>query len=401
MFFDEHLKFVHNKPRKPRFAHADTPACVLATPPACIYNTIYSACAPQAAMCCRVWYYLLLVSLCAQARAQGQCSDPSFYMNASGACVACPGANQIDGGRPTTCDCIENYYRTEAYLDCNACPAGTSAPQGQNIQITKCTCAPGHSPAFDISARTLVCTICPVHTYLGYNGMGWTSYSATKPCTACPQNSFSTQLGATSKEVCAGPGYCKADTYWRAQSGACSACPAHSSNPETPGTAQAATVCLCDAGFRSEVDGSGVQTCVACAPGTFAAAAGANACTACANGTSAAAAGATACEPCAAGWHTQAPGASACLRVFTPAANGIAAKAGTTATVKTEKTGNTGDVSAGMIVGIVLGVGACLGLCVWQVRWMRGRPLARVREAGVPFAAVLPGPGQPYLLVRA
>ena len=348
-------------------------------------------------MCWRVWYCLLLVSLCAQARAQGQCSDPSFYTNASGACVACPGANQIDGGWSTTCDCIENYYRNDPDLDCNACPAGTSAPQGHNIQITKCTCAPGHSPSYDIPTNTLACTICPMHTYIEYNRMGYTAgYSvATTPCIACPQNSFSTQLGATSKEVCAGPGYCKADTYWRAPGGTCRACPAHSSNPETPGNEQAATVCLCDAGFRSEVNGSGVQTCVACAPGTYAAASGATACTACANGTSAAAAGATACEPCAAGWHTQAPGASACLQDPVPA------KAGTTATVKTEKTGNTGDVSAGMLVGIVLGAGTCVGLCVWLVRWMHGRQLARARGAGVPFAAVLPAPGQPYLLVHA
>ena len=267
---------------------------------------------------------VVLSSACLALRAQGQCSDPSFYMNASGACVACPGANQIDGGLTSRRHCMANYYREDYASDCNACPYETSTPQGSNLHKTSCSCAPGHSPYFDNTINTLTCSICQQNTYLEsikilYPGAGLDLSS--KSCDPCPQNSFSTQLGATCKEVCTGPGYCKADTYWRAQSGACSVCPAHSSNPETPGTAQAATVCLCDAGFRSEVDGSGVQTCVACAPGTYAAADRANACTACANGTSAAAAGATACEPCAAGWHTQAPGASACLRVFTPAAN--------------------------------------------------------------------------------
>lgn len=348
-------------------------------------------------MCWRVWYCLLLVSLCAQARAQGQCSDPSFYMNASGACVACPGWNQIDGGWPTTCDCIENYYRTEADLDCNACPAGTSAPQGENIQITTCTCAPGHSPAFDISAGTLVCTICPVHTYLGYNGMGFTTYPSTVPCTACPQNSFSTQLGATSKDVCAGPGYCKADTYWRAPGGTCSACPAHSSNPETPDTEQAATVCLCDAGYRSEVDGSGVQTCVACAPGTYAAVHGANTCTACANGTSAAATGATGCEPCAAGWHTLAPGASACLRDPLSASAAPAVADITAHTTAAKASG----MSPGIIVAILLGVVSCIALCAGFVPWVRGRHLARVGDANADSVPMLPVPGYHYMHVHA
>ena len=350
------------------------------------------------------WCCLLFVALCAQARAQGQCEDSSFYKNASGVCVACPGANQIDGGIESGCICMANYYREDSASDCNACPHGTSTPQGDNLQMTTCSCAPGHSPYFDKSLNNLTCSICPQNTYLESNQILYPGDGldlSWKYCDACPQNSFSTTLGANSKDVCAGPGYCKADTYWRAPGGTCSACPAHSGNPETPSTEDAATLCQCDAGYRSEVDGSGVQTCVACAPGSYAAASGANACTACANGTSAGAAGAAGCEPCAAGWHTLAPGASTCLQDPAPpeASNSMAAEKADAA--ETAETAETGGMSAGAIAIILVGVAVGLALCAKLVQWVRQRHLARVRNAEAHFVPVLPASGYQYAQVYA
>jgi hypothetical protein len=358
-------------------------------------------------MCWRAQYCFLLVSLCAQARAQGQCSDPSFYRNLSGVCVPCPGANQI-GGR-WWCDCMANFYREDYASDCNACPYGTSTPQGNNLHMTSCSCAPGHSSHFDKTSNTLTCSICQQNTYiesttLFYPAVGFDL--VWSDCDLCPQNSFSAALGATSKDVCAGPGYCKADTYWRAQSGTCSTCPEHSSNPETPSHAQAATVCLCDAGFRSEVDGSGVQTCVACAPGSYAATNGANACVACANGTKAGAPGATACEPCAPGWHTPAPGARECLRDPVPASAAPAVANALPRTRAANITAHTtaakaGEMSPGIVVAIVLGVAAGIALCAGLVLRIRGRQLARVSPAHAQCVPMLPVPEYHYIHVHA
>lgn len=352
-------------------------------------------------MCWRVQYCLLLVSLCAQGRAQGQCSDPSFYRHASGVCVECPGANQIDGGLQYRCLCIANYYREDFDSDCNACPYGTSTPQGDNLYMTSCSCAPGKSPQFDKTLNTLTCSICPQNTYLESTQISYphSHDSSWKNCDPCPQNSFSAALGANSKDVCAGLGYCKADTYWRAQSGTCDACPPHSSNPETPNLPSARTVCACDAGYRSEVDGSGVQTCVACAPGSHAAASGANACTVCANGTSAGAAGAVACDACQTGWHTLAPGSSTCLQDPVPASATPTAASGATSTAA--GSAESGGMPAGTIAGISVAVAVGIALCAKLVIWVQRRHLAHVADAGTHFVPILPAPAYQYAQVYA
>lgn len=353
-------------------------------------------------MCWRVPYCILLVSLCAQARAQGQCSDPSFYTNASGACVPCLYTNEVASAVGDSCQCAASFWRADETSPCEMCPLGSESTSGKNHGVYTCKC-PNGAYGFIIepfpphrNTRQIVCSRCGPNMYGDPNAF----------CFACPGNSILRLSYSTSKHNCEGNGYCRANAYWYAQWDRCRACPEHSTNPETSGTAQAATVCLCDAGHRSEVDASGVQTCVACAPGTYAAADGANACTACANGTSAAGTAATACAPCAAGWHTQAPGASACLQDPVPTSPAPAAhtptpKAGTAETVENGKTGKAGGVSAGILLAILLPVCVCIALFPKLLTWVQGQQLARVRAAEVPFAAVLPGPGQPYLLVRA
>ena len=207
-------------------------------------------------MCWRVPYCILLVSLCAQARAQGQCSDPSFYTNSSGACVPCLYTNEVASAVGDSFQCAASFWRADETSPCEMCPLGSESTSGKNHGVYTCKC-PNGAYGFIIepfpphrNTRQIVCSRCGPNSYGDPNAF----------CFACPGNSILRLSYSTSKHNCEGNGYCRANAYWHAQWDRCRQCPEHSTNPETASTEYAATGCLCDAGHRSEVDASGVQT---------------------------------------------------------------------------------------------------------------------------------------------
>ena len=131
-------------------------------------------------------------------------------------------------------------------------------------------------------------------------------------------------------------------------------------------------MCLCGAGFRSEVDGSGVRTCV----GVW----GRHVCR-----------GSRGQRVRGRDWRDR----LCAVRERVPARPTASelpagrthtdAKAGTAETAETGKAGNTGGLSASLLLAILLAGAVCIALFPRLLGWVRGRLLARVRGAEAPF----------------
>jgi hypothetical protein len=67
---------------------------------------------------------------------------PSYYMDASKKCVACPSGFYSYGGSDTTCtQCPANKYVNADGNGCSACPAGTTSAPGSD-SVSDCAADP-------------------------------------------------------------------------------------------------------------------------------------------------------------------------------------------------------------------------------------------------------------------
>ncbi|EKX33343.1 hypothetical protein GUITHDRAFT_120460 [Guillardia theta CCMP2712] len=162
------------------------------------------------------------------------CSITSIFTKSDSntSCVPCePGTNKINLGDYACVSCPENYY-SEAYaLDtaCKPCPAFTTSAAGSS-RIEDCQCVAGYTN-FNGSNGCVPCAAGP-----------YKNFAASFICTLCPENTYSSAIGATSVLQC-------------------TSCPLHSTS--IPGASKLED-CKCDSGFQK----IGVD-CVSCGLGRY------------------------------------------------------------------------------------------------------------------------------------
>ena len=147
-----------------------------------------------------------------------------------GTCVACVAGTYKDANGSTPCTkCSRGKYSTGAAriseATCDDCPANAYSGPGSTI----CTCIEGHT-----GPDGGVCTACVAGTFKDLNG--------SSPCTLCSPGKYSMETGEILELTC----------------DACTA------NSDAPAGSDAASDCICNAGFTSDDAGG----CVACAAGT-------------------------------------------------------------------------------------------------------------------------------------
>ena len=207
------------------------------------------------------------------------CGNDQYML--SGTCQSCPAEATAPACSTalTACQCKPGYAGPNGG-PCTACTPGKSksAPGCGN---TGCTCFPCGVGKYQDTSTATVCKSCPVSKYTSL-------FTATSvdSCASCPANSSSPILSSRINDCVCSAGYtglsttqctaCNASTYKpSAGSQMCSACPAASS--AIPGTGNALTACLCNAGYYGPPGGP----CSLCPSGTYKPDRGSGLCTAC------------------------------------------------------------------------------------------------------------------------
>ena len=185
-----------------------------------------------------------------------------------GLCVACtPGSYKSTVGSAPCALCPASSFSSQAgaasAATCRACAPNSQSSAG-SVSNTDCRCLSGYSGALGGP-----CVACPPGSYKKLAG--------TESCTQCPEDFFSTELGAISAN-------------------ACRECPL---NSVSPWGSSGETDCRCARGFFGPNGGP----CTPCAPGSFSSVPGSLKCDLCASGKYSEATRATAessCKLCAA-----------------------------------------------------------------------------------------------------
>lgn len=193
-------------------------------------------------------------------------------------CTSCPASSTSDSGSSSinSCSCAMNTYLNTVTSTCTACPSTQVSSAGSlsckcpantylDAQTTLCTACPaGSTSNGSVAGGISACTCSSVGMFLDLE---------TNTCVGCPTGSL-TDSSITGPESC----YCPVDTYLKADSTECEACPLYSNTANTTGNEGIAS-CICRQPWHvKSADGLscvlncpsnsfadiGLQTCVTC-----------------------------------------------------------------------------------------------------------------------------------------
>ena len=243
-------------------------------------------------------------------------------------CDACARGSHCSGGVQTACavgmyqpdagasECLpcpqDEYCHTAGLSAGTACTANSHTSGTGKQNIGDCVCASGYD-----GDGTVGCGSCPAGSYCAHGAAAVlcaaTTYGPTaglSACPTCPLGTYQTAVGATECVTCPKGSYC---SY-----GVKTACPAGTYMPFTGAwfgyeclSCPAGDYCalgatepnMCPKGsFNSEVNGTQIQNCDQCAPGTHASDEGQATCDECSPGFYALGSGTINCTVCDAGY---------------------------------------------------------------------------------------------------
>jgi hypothetical protein len=203
-----------------------------------------------------------------------------------GPCSACTLGNyKTSKGTPACINCAAGTYADIAgSTTCKNCVAGTYLTTTGATALATCTNCINNTYSTSTSATTVsTCTACPVGTssQAGSSSLAncvlpdcaaGSTGPTGGPCTACAAGKYKTATGSAACTDCGAGTYSAATGATAA--GTCQSCPTNSQS--TPGS-DAATDCVCVAGFSGPDGGA----CTTCAAGKYKPAAGSAGCTDC------------------------------------------------------------------------------------------------------------------------